>query len=157
MKNRLAKEDDSKGLFYSPTNPYSLQVQLLPSSGQGAVIAMQDAAVLANYLYDLKSPSSSDIHEALQDFKDQRYSHVREQYDASKMNAKIVYGQMWFERTMRHVVFNFMPKSMQMKNVSKGTANRPQAVFLSFIPHRGACRVLLQKLSARYQGEHEQA
>ncbi|KAF9563530.1 hypothetical protein EC968_004830 [Mortierella alpina] len=131
--------------------------KLLPSAGQGAVTAMQDSVVLANCLYELQSLDCADITAALQDFKDQRYPHVKEQYDASKMNAKIVYGQTFFERTIRHVVFNYMPKSVQMKNVSKGTANRPQALFLPFVPKRGTCPVIAQKPSKRYLEEQEMA
>ena len=58
---------------------------------------MQDSVVLANCLYELQSLDCADITAALQDFRDQRYPHVKEQYDASKMNAKIVYGQVSVE------------------------------------------------------------
>ncbi len=68
--------------------------KLLPSAGQGAVNAMQDAVILANCLYDLKSVTPEGIAAALQDFKDQRYPHVVAQYEASKKNAKILYGQV---------------------------------------------------------------
>ncbi|KAF9281999.1 hypothetical protein BGZ68_006272, partial [Mortierella alpina] len=67
--------------------------KLLPSAGQGAVNAMQDAVILANCLYDLTSVTPEDIAAAFQDFKDQRYPHVVAQYEASKKNAKILYGQ----------------------------------------------------------------
>ncbi|KAF9279827.1 hypothetical protein BGZ68_007665 [Mortierella alpina] len=130
---------------------------LLPSAGQGAVTAMQDSVVLANCLYELKSLACEDITAALQEFRNQRYPHVKEQYDASKMNAKIVYGQTFFERIIRHVVFNYMPKSVQMKNVSKGTAYRPQASFLPLVPKRGTCPVMPQKPSKRYLEEQEKA
>ncbi|KAG0208921.1 hypothetical protein BGX28_000240 [Mortierella sp. GBA30] len=131
--------------------------KLLPSSGQGAVTAMQDAVVLANCLYDLQSLETEDIKAAFQEYKDQRYAPVKEQYDASKMNAKIVYGQTWFERTIRYVIFNYMPKSVLMRNVTKGTALRPQAVFLPFVPNRGTCPVFSQKPSKRYMEEQAKA
>ncbi|KAF9939668.1 hypothetical protein BGZ70_006431, partial [Mortierella alpina] len=63
--------------------------KLLPSAGQGAVNAMQDAVILANCLYDLTALTPEGITAALQDFKDQRYPHVFAQYEASKKNAKI--------------------------------------------------------------------
>ncbi|KAF9990257.1 hypothetical protein BGZ75_002891 [Mortierella antarctica] len=67
--------------------------KLLPSTGQGAVNAMQDAVILANCLYDLTALTPAGIAAALQDFKDQRYPHVVAQYEASKQLAKIRYGQ----------------------------------------------------------------
>lgn len=55
---------------------------------------MQDAVILANCIYEMKSTSQEDIAEALQDFKDQRFHHVMAQYNASKINAKVLYGQV---------------------------------------------------------------
>ncbi|KAF8925185.1 hypothetical protein BGZ58_001060 [Dissophora ornata] len=127
--------------------------KLLPSAGQGAVTSMQDAVVLANCLYDLRSTSISDVTEALKDFKEQRYPQVKEQYEASKMNAQVLYGQTWYERLIRYGIFNYMPKSVQMKNVTKGTAIRPQATFLPFVPKRGSSPVIPQRPSRRLQAK----
>jgi len=55
---------------------------------------MQDAVVLANCLYDLGSLSPVHIHEALQDYKDQRYSVVKEVFERSKFNAIFLHGQV---------------------------------------------------------------
>lgn len=55
---------------------------------------MQDTVALANCLYDLKSLSPDHVQEALQIFKDERFSQVQEQYEASKVNAKLIYGQV---------------------------------------------------------------
>ena len=55
---------------------------------------MQDAVVLANCLYDLRSLSPEGIREALQAYRDERFPHVKEQYEASKINAKLIYGQV---------------------------------------------------------------
>jgi len=72
---------------------------------------MQDAVILANCIYDMKSTALDDVAEALQDFKDQRFSHVLGQYNASKINAKILYGQVksplvpCFERCSMIVLF----------------------------------------------------
>ena len=68
--------------------------KLLPSSGQGAVNALEDAVVLANCLYDIGTTSSEDIKAALQSFKEQRLPHVIEQYKASKATAKFLYGHV---------------------------------------------------------------
>ncbi|KAG9065060.1 hypothetical protein KI688_002381 [Linnemannia hyalina] len=50
--------------------------KLLPSVGLGAVTAMQDAVVLANYLYEMKGLAFSDISATLDQFKNERYSKL---------------------------------------------------------------------------------
>lgn len=62
---------------------------------------MQDAVVLANSLYEMKSVTPEDIDDALSSFKEGRYAQVKEQFDASKMSAKLIYGQV------RYLVFSF--------------------------------------------------
>ncbi|KAG0011460.1 hypothetical protein BGZ80_000672 [Entomortierella chlamydospora] len=99
--------------------------KLLPSSGQGAVNAMQDAVILANCIYELKSTAEDDVAEALRDFKEQRYPHVKRQYEASKMSAKLLYGQ----------------------SMSADLVYRPQASFLPLAPTRGTLNILPQKPS----------
>ncbi len=66
---------------------------MLPSAGQGAINAMQDAVILANCLYDLEAWSSDDISAAFAEYKDQRYQHAKYQFEISKTNAKIMSGQ----------------------------------------------------------------
>ena len=68
--------------------------KMLPSAGQGAVNALEDAVILANCLYDIGTTSLDDIKAALKSFKDQRYPHVKQQYEASKVNAKILFGHV---------------------------------------------------------------
>ncbi|KAF9170400.1 hypothetical protein BGX20_009023 [Mortierella sp. AD010] len=127
--------------------------KLLPSSGQGAVNAMQDAVILANCIYELRSVAEDDVAEALRDFKEQRYPHVKDQYEASQMSAKLLYGQTFFEKILRKVVLNYMPKSIQRKSMTKDLAYRPQASFLPQASKRGTLNVLPQKPSKRYQEE----
>ncbi|KAF9170398.1 hypothetical protein BGX21_010220 [Mortierella sp. AD011] len=129
--------------------------KLLPSSGQGAVNAMQDAVILANCIYELRSVAEGDVAEALRDFKEQRYPHVKDQYKASQLTAKLLYGQTFFERLVRNVVLNYLPKSVQLKSMSKDLAYRPQASFLPQAPKRGTCYVVPQRPSKRYQEERE--
>lgn len=66
----------------------------MPSAGQGAVSAMQDAVILANCIYDLTALDIDSVTAALKDYRDQRYPHVKSQYEGSKMNAKILLGQV---------------------------------------------------------------
>ncbi|KAK3847063.1 MAG: hypothetical protein J3R72DRAFT_432998 [Linnemannia gamsii] len=130
--------------------------KLLPSAGLGAVTAMQDSVALANSLYDMKSQSYEGVKDALQDYRDERYSRVVDQYKASKADAKIIYGQTWIERIIRHVVLNYLPESVKVKGGYKGMEYRPQAVFLPQVPVRGTGFVLPQKVSERYQREQQQ-
>ncbi|KAH7044690.1 hypothetical protein BKA57DRAFT_494570 [Linnemannia elongata] len=127
--------------------------KLLPSSGLGAVTAMQDAVVLANYLYEMKGITPADIQQTLFSFQEERYSRVKEQFDISKMSAKLIYGQSLFERFLRIVVFNWLPESVKMRDGLKGVEFRPQATFLPLVPSRGTGRWLPQKPSQRYQAE----
>lgn len=55
---------------------------------------MQDAVVLANCLYEMKSITSVDIQQTFESFQKERYSRVKEQFDASNMSAKLIYGQV---------------------------------------------------------------
>ncbi|KAF9111377.1 hypothetical protein BGX27_005016 [Mortierella sp. AM989] len=131
--------------------------KLLPSSGQGAVNAMQDSVVLANCIYDIASLSTKDISAALNEYREQRFDHVVEQYNASNVTAKVIFGQSFFNRVVRHVALNFLPNSYVQKNMGKNLAYRPQATFLPQVPKRGTSPVLPQKPSKRYQEEQEKA
>jgi 2-polyprenyl-6-methoxyphenol hydroxylase-like FAD-dependent oxidoreductase len=68
--------------------------KLLPSAGLGAVTAMQDAVTLANCLYDMKGLSPLEINEAFDIYKEERYPKVKDQFSASKTNAKLIYGHV---------------------------------------------------------------
>lgn len=67
---------------------------MLPSAGQGAVNAMQDAVILANCLYDLESLEPEAISAALKDYQEQRYEHAKFQFEISRNNGKIMSGQV---------------------------------------------------------------
>ncbi|KAF9316903.1 hypothetical protein BG003_001433 [Podila horticola] len=75
--------------------------KLLPSAGQGAVNAMQDAVILANCLYDMASIHPHDITATFKDYRQQRHEHVVSQYETSKTNAKLMYGQTLPEKILR--------------------------------------------------------
>ncbi|KAI8350677.1 hypothetical protein B0O80DRAFT_457228 [Mortierella sp. GBAus27b] len=127
--------------------------KMLPSAGQGAVNAMQDAVILANCLYDIaNNPTSENITNAFRDYQEQRMPHVRQQFDISKTMAKVIYGQTWSERLLRRIVFGYLPKSMLHKDTIKSGAYRPQCTFLPLTPNRGTYPPLPQKPSKRYPG-----
>ncbi|KAG0091570.1 hypothetical protein BGZ93_004776 [Podila epicladia] len=113
--------------------------------GDGAVNAMQDAVILANCLRDLESSSPEAIHACFADFREQRYAHVKEQYEASQMNAKLIYGQTLMERTLRYIVFNWMPRWVMRKGAVKDLLYRPLAMFLPLPEARGTLQRLPQK------------
>ncbi|KAF9906106.1 hypothetical protein EC991_000974 [Linnemannia zychae] len=127
--------------------------KLLPSAGLGAVTAMQDAVVLANCLYEMKSLEPEHIQAALDEFKEERFLKVKAQFAASKTSAKLIYGQSMMERLMRTVVFNWLPESVILKGNMKGVDYRPQATFLPQIPVRGIGPVVPQRVSKRYQAK----
>ncbi|GJJ74645.1 hypothetical protein EMPS_07003 [Entomortierella parvispora] len=131
--------------------------KLLPSAGQGAVCAMQDAVILAGCLYDLPSLSPDSIRAALQDYQDQRYSHVKEQFGISKTNAIFLHGQTLSERLIRYAAFNLIPKAIKNKQSLRGAAYRPQVTFLPRAPKRGTVKEVPQKPSVRYAREQEES
>lgn len=69
--------------------------KMLPSAGQGAVNAMQDAVILANCLYDIAHDArDANVEAAFRDFQEQRFPPVKQQFDISKTMAKVIYGQV---------------------------------------------------------------
>ncbi|KAF9361462.1 hypothetical protein BGX34_007123 [Mortierella sp. NVP85] len=106
--------------------------KMLPSAGQGAVNAMQDAVILANCLYDIAHDANeANVGAAFNDFQEQRFPHVKQQFEISKTMAKVIYGQ----------------------DTIKAAAYRPQCMYLPPTPDHGKCFVLPQKPSKRYQEE----
>ncbi|KAF9142435.1 hypothetical protein BG015_000894 [Linnemannia schmuckeri] len=130
--------------------------KLLPSTGSGAVIAMQDAVVLANHLYDVKPTSFENIKKALSDFKEDRFDTVKDQHSQTHFAARLQFGHTLWERVLRHVLFNWVPRTLQMKQISRDSAYRPQANFLPQAPKRGTLDVIHQKPSKRLQKEKEE-
>ena len=61
------------------------------------------------------------------------------------------------DRAIRHVVFNYLPKSALRKNIAKNHAYRPQATFIPQIPNKGSGPFLPQTPSKRYQREQAEA
>ncbi|KAF9900420.1 hypothetical protein EC991_007354 [Linnemannia zychae] len=131
--------------------------KLLPSTGAGAVNALQDAIILANHIYDIKPTSFDNIKTALSGYKDERFDAIKDQYPQTHIAAKLMFGHTFTERVLRQVLFNWMPKSIQMKQIESSTIYRPQANFLPQVPKRGVLETVSQKPSKRIQQEKEQA
>ncbi|KAG0051389.1 hypothetical protein BGZ83_003812 [Gryganskiella cystojenkinii] len=130
--------------------------KLLPSLGQGAVSAMQDAVILANCIYEMSANKYECVQDAFRSFKAQRYPIVKEQYNGSKIQAKLIFGQTWFERMLRYLVFNYMPESIKIQGYIKTAKSRPQASFLPQVPKRGISEVDPQIPSEKYKKAQEQ-
>lgn len=126
---------------------------MLPSGGQGAVCAMQDAVILTNCLYDLEDLSQASVEAALKDYKEQRYDHVKVSIDNSNSKTMFLNGQTLMERAIRYIVFHWLPQSMKDKALIKDAKYRPQLSWLPLAPKRGTGPVLPQKPSKRYEEE----
>jgi len=71
------------------------------------VNALQDAVVLANCLYDMRSTSIEDITRALEEYREQRFEHVKTQYEASQWNAKVLYGHVSWSSGVLSLPFHY--------------------------------------------------
>ncbi|KAF9193293.1 hypothetical protein BGZ50_007553 [Haplosporangium sp. Z 11] len=130
--------------------------KMLPSAGQGAVNAMQDAVVLANCLYDLEDTSFKSISAALQDYYDQRFHHAKTQFEFSQKIATVMAGQTLMERVIRHAILEYIPHWVQQRTFEKTFAYRPQVAWLPEAENRGTGDVIPQKKSKRYVREQQE-
>ncbi|KAI8345026.1 hypothetical protein B0O80DRAFT_310728 [Mortierella sp. GBAus27b] len=112
--------------------------------GDGAVNAMHDAVILANALYNMPDSTPRSITAAFQEYYDQRYPRLDAQIKRSKSLQSVMGGKNWFQRMTRHVVLNYVPKSMQDQDFAKSMEYRPQIAWLPLAPNRGTAHVLPQ-------------
>ncbi|GJJ74071.1 hypothetical protein EMPS_06429 [Entomortierella parvispora] len=129
--------------------------KMLPSAGQGAVNAMQDAVILANCFYDLKDKSAKSITEAFESFYSQRYERAKDAYNLSQMVSKIMLGQSWSDRLMRTVLLKYLPHSVQQRQYEKAALYRPQIMFLPLTKNKGSVAPLPQKPCQSHEDYHE--
>ncbi|KAG0210025.1 hypothetical protein BGX33_005167 [Mortierella sp. NVP41] len=125
--------------------------RISPYSGQGTVNAMEDAVILANAIYEIRSVNSENITAAFQEYFTERYPHAVEQLKFSKTFTMLMAGQTWKESLMRRFVLSHASKYFQRRNYAKTLNYRPQATFLERVPDRGIIPVLPQKPSKRYE------
>lgn len=67
---------------------------MLPNAGLGAANAMLDAVILANALFEIREPSSSNIQGAFKEYYTERYSRAQADFQTSKQTAQIISGQV---------------------------------------------------------------
>ncbi|KAF9107381.1 hypothetical protein BGX27_008773 [Mortierella sp. AM989] len=127
--------------------------KFLPSAGQGAVNAMQDAVILANCIYEMGEATPENITAAFKEYQEERYPNVKHMMAKSKFMAVVMYGKTWKDRVIRYIMFNWVPKGVQMKHFFKDTEYRPQANFMEYVENRGSGIVQPQKPSKRYAEE----
>ncbi|KAG0228616.1 hypothetical protein B0O80DRAFT_426350 [Mortierella sp. GBAus27b] len=128
--------------------------KMSPSQGLGAVNALQDAIILANYLYEIAdSPTDKNISRAFRDYKDERYPRVQAQFKASKVMGRVLFGQKLSDRFLRNVLMRMLPQSLMNKEAIKAATYRPQCTYLPRTPHRGTEPAQPQKSSRRYRDE----
>ncbi|KAF9400185.1 hypothetical protein BGX21_004830 [Mortierella sp. AD011] len=119
--------------------------KFLPGAGQGAVMAMKDAVVLANCLYNMKDVSDESIETAFANYYRQRYFEANAVLKSGVIYSKIMFGHKWIDRLLRKIVFNCLPGWLRMKEVNNGLANRPQINWLPLVENRGSGKVLPQE------------
>ncbi|KAG0276347.1 hypothetical protein BGZ95_007674 [Linnemannia exigua] len=124
--------------------------------GDGAVNAMQDAAILANGFYDLKDLTSESITAMFQDYYDQRFERAKENVENSRLVTRIMGGQTWTDKIIRTIMFNLVPKFIQQREYARRSEYRPQVTFLPLVTNTGTGNVISQKPSWRYTEEQKQ-
>ncbi|KAG0337909.1 hypothetical protein BG000_004804 [Podila horticola] len=107
--------------------------------GDGAVCAMHDAVVLANWINILTQDSTKEeMEKVFQEYKDERMPHVMQAYEHSQSNGHLI-GSTFRGKLTRWIV-NLLPKSVLAKSAIKNVGNRPHAAFLPPPPVRGSVK-----------------
>ncbi|KAF9999023.1 hypothetical protein BGZ79_007335, partial [Entomortierella chlamydospora] len=122
--------------------------KVLPGAGRGAVMAMKDAAVLANCIYNMRDKSDRSIKIAFASYYRQRYPEADETVKGSAFLTKVMSGQKRIDQFSRKVFFasvNFLPDWIIQKEINKPLENRPQINWLPMVVNRGSGKVLPQE------------
>ncbi|KAF9118865.1 hypothetical protein BGW39_000797 [Mortierella sp. 14UC] len=115
--------------------------------GDGAINALQDAAILANGFYDLKNLKPESITAMFQEYVDQRFEKAKVNVENSRLVTRILGGQTLSDRIIRTLMFNFIPKALQQRDYAKKSEYRPQVAFLPLVANTGTGNVLPQRPS----------
>ncbi|KAF9993879.1 hypothetical protein BGZ79_001397 [Entomortierella chlamydospora] len=67
-------------------------MMLLPGAGQGAVMAMKDAVVLANCIYNMRDLSDKNIKTAFASYYRQRYPEADNVTKTNSVYTKMMFG-----------------------------------------------------------------
>ncbi|KAF9200242.1 hypothetical protein BGZ49_009544, partial [Haplosporangium sp. Z 27] len=118
--------------------------KVLPSFGQGAVLAMKDAVVLANCIFNMVDTSSASVRWAFDSYYNQRFPDADIVFQNSAQMSKVISTQKWTERAARYIMSNYMPHWLLNKKHEKDMAFRPQINWLPLIESKGTGEVLPQ-------------
>ncbi|KAF9325996.1 hypothetical protein BG006_010550 [Podila minutissima] len=107
--------------------------------GDGAVCAMHDAVVLANWINVLGHDSTQEeVEKAFKEYKNERWPYVVQAYNHSQSNGHLI-GSTFRGKFARWLV-NHLPKSILEKSAVAHVGNRPRAAFLPPPPVRGSVK-----------------
>ncbi|KAF9101991.1 hypothetical protein BGX27_011233 [Mortierella sp. AM989] len=121
--------------------------KLHPAGGQGAGNAIMDAIVLANCLYAMPDSSIKSIKSVFEEYYRQRYHRAETAFEDSISLSKVLAGQNFMERFVRHAVLNYIPSWILDAQLRKLTQYRPQIAWLPQIENRGNGIVLPQEFT----------
>ncbi|KAF9109075.1 hypothetical protein BGX27_008027 [Mortierella sp. AM989] len=79
-----------------------------PAGGEGARNAIFDAIILGNCIHRIPDSGPKGIETAFQSYYRQRYHRAEISYIQSSNFSKILNGQKWHERLLRHVILNYI-------------------------------------------------
>ncbi|KAF9164506.1 hypothetical protein BGX20_000924 [Mortierella sp. AD010] len=119
--------------------------KMLPGGGQGAVVAMKDAVVLANCIYNMSDMSDHSISIAFASYYRQRHSEAEEMLSQSAQFSKIMHGHKWTERLLRVFTLKYAPDWLMQIVNNNSVANRPQINWLPLVEMHGSGQVLPQE------------
>ncbi|KAK3833278.1 MAG: hypothetical protein J3R72DRAFT_515034 [Linnemannia gamsii] len=125
--------DSCHKVFFALVKPVdccmNLFVVLNPAGGSGAVNALHDAVVLANYIHALPDhPIAEEIVAAFKAYKKERLPHVQAAFSTSAAFRSMVDAGM--KPTIMRYVMKNMPKWVNSAVEKRILSNRPQIYFL---------------------------
>ncbi|KAG0325570.1 hypothetical protein BGZ99_000453 [Dissophora globulifera] len=124
--------------------------KMLPSGGQGAINAMHDAIILANMIYDIRENTTPEIADAFKKYRDARFAQAEYHINTSKQLGKILMGVSFWDRIIRKIALNYVPKFLIRMAMDKQGVYQPQAGFLPLFPYKGFIAPLSQEPCKRY-------
>ncbi|KAF9424441.1 hypothetical protein BGZ76_003525 [Entomortierella beljakovae] len=113
-----------------------------PTGGLGAQSAMNDAVVLANYIYSLASIDSKEVEKALKAYKRERYPLAKNALRDSAIVARAI--RPGFVGDLMKSVLRNMPRWLWLLANSKALRNRPQIAFLPLAEDKSTSKALPQ-------------
>ncbi|KAF9166438.1 hypothetical protein BGX20_000230 [Mortierella sp. AD010] len=113
-----------------------------PSAGLGALTAMGDAVVLANYINTLTTVGSEDVEKVLKAYTAERYPVGKASVEISADRSKTI-KQDFTARLMRAII-KHIPKWLWIAINAKSIRSRPQISFLPLVEDKCKVKVFHQ-------------